>query len=127
MNNEINVKDNDRTVSLTSGAVKLQYVNDLKLGQARELRKKSTPAERLLWQTLRNRKCNGLKFRRQQIIEGFIVDFFCEELNLAVYRGGHQENSSSNYTISTIALLVIAGVVIIRNRLLKSLSIANTE
>ncbi len=43
-----------------------------------------TEAERVLWECLRNRKLDGLKFRRQQVIEGFIVDFFCHELKLVV-------------------------------------------
>ena len=36
-----------------------------------------TPAERILWSRIRNSQINGLKFRRQQVIDGFIVDFFC--------------------------------------------------
>ena len=44
---------------------------------ARQLRKQRTPAERYAWSLLRNRRMLGLKFRRQQVVHGFIVDFYC--------------------------------------------------
>lgn len=43
-----------------------------------------TPAEKILWEVLRGKRCAGLKFRRQQIIEGFIADFFCPAKNLVI-------------------------------------------
>ena len=46
---------------------------------ARELRKGSTDAERLLWRHLRTKQLEGLKFRRQQRIGHYIVDFVCLE------------------------------------------------
>ena len=51
---------------------------------AREKRQQPTPAEVVLWQCLRNRQLNGLKFRRQHPIERFIVDFFCSDLRLVI-------------------------------------------
>ncbi|MBD2102444.1 DUF559 domain-containing protein [Leptolyngbya sp. FACHB-261] len=36
-----------------------------------------TEEEKLLWQRLRGNRLNGLRFRRQQIIDGFIADFYC--------------------------------------------------
>ena len=42
---------------------------------ARTFRKNMTPAERKLWQALRGKKLNGIKFRRQVPVENFIVDF----------------------------------------------------
>jgi very-short-patch-repair endonuclease len=51
---------------------------------ARELRKNQTPAESLLWERLRNRRSNGLKFRRQHHIGRYIVDFYCAELRLVI-------------------------------------------
>ena len=67
-----------------SGVTSLQYVADAKKHQARSLRKHATTAEAVLWEALRNRKAGGFKFRRQQVIEGFIADFYCEEAKLAV-------------------------------------------
>ena len=56
--------------------------------RARALRRASTPAERMLWEVLRDRRCLGLKFRRQVPFRGFILDFFCRELSLAVELDG---------------------------------------
>jgi very-short-patch-repair endonuclease len=58
--------------------------NPLKKDFARKLRKTATPAENKLWQILRNRNFLGLKFRRQQVLFGFIVDFYCHELRLVI-------------------------------------------
>ncbi len=46
---------------------------------AQELRKRSTSAEIILWNAVRNRKFHDLKFRRQVPIGKFIVDFLCTE------------------------------------------------
>ena len=51
---------------------------------SREKRSEPTPAEIALWECVRNRKFEGLKFRRQHTIERFIVDFFCPELRLVI-------------------------------------------
>ena len=42
---------------------------------ARKLRKNYTKAENLLWQKLRNRQLEGFKFRRQQPVGSYILDF----------------------------------------------------
>jgi very-short-patch-repair endonuclease len=51
---------------------------------ARELRRRMTPAEIVFWKAVQNRGLLNLKFRRQQVIDGFIVDFYCHSLNLAI-------------------------------------------
>jgi len=51
---------------------------------ARSMRKAPTEAEDVLWQYLRSRKLNNWKFRRQQHLESFIVDFYCDQLKLAI-------------------------------------------
>lgn len=48
------------------------------------LRESQTEAEKLLWQALKNRKCAGLKFRRQHPFGRFVLDFYCHERALAV-------------------------------------------
>ena len=79
--------------TIGSGVTSLQYVNDAKKRQARSLRKHATPAEEILWKEIRNRKAGGFKFRRQQVIDGFVADFFCEAAKLAVEIDGgvHEE------------------------------------
>lgn len=60
-----------------------QRVTKEKLERAKELRREMTPAEKLLWQEVRAKKL-GDRFRRQQIIQGFIVDIYCHKAGLVV-------------------------------------------
>jgi len=60
-----------------------QRVTKEKLERAKELRREMTPAEKLLWQEVRAKKL-GVRFRRQQVIAGFIVDFYCHKAALVV-------------------------------------------
>ena len=60
-----------------------QRVTKEKLERAKELRREMTPAEKLLWQQVRAKKL-GVRFRRQQVIAGFIVDFYCHRAALVV-------------------------------------------
>ena len=52
--------------------------------RARDLRRKSTFPERLLWSRLRAGRLAGLKFRRQQPIGPYIADFYCAAAALVV-------------------------------------------
>jgi very-short-patch-repair endonuclease len=54
-----------------------QRVSSTKIELSRELRTEMTPAEKVFWEMVRGKRMFGLKFRRQQIIDGFIVDFYC--------------------------------------------------
>jgi len=59
---------------------------------ARRLRKNATDAERILWGKLRNKQLTGVKFRRQQPIGGYIVDFVTFERKVVVeLDGGHHK------------------------------------
>ncbi len=60
-----------------------QRVTKEKLQRAKELRREMTPAEKILWEELRANKL-GVHFRRQQVIQGFIVDFYCHKSALVV-------------------------------------------
>ena len=60
-----------------------QPVTKAKLERAKELRREMTSAEKLLWQEVRAKRL-GVRFRRQQIIAGFIVDFYCHKAGLVV-------------------------------------------
>ncbi|MEO8611553.1 MAG: endonuclease domain-containing protein [Chloroflexota bacterium] len=51
---------------------------------ARQMRHAPTPAEKHLWGRLRNRQLGGAKFRRQHVIDRFIVDFYCQEYRLVI-------------------------------------------
>jgi very-short-patch-repair endonuclease len=52
--------------------------------RARELRKQMTSAESVLWEKLRDRRLNNLKFRRQAPLGSFIADFYCAEYHLVI-------------------------------------------
>jgi very-short-patch-repair endonuclease len=58
-----------------------QKVTAQKLQRAKELRREMTPAEIVLWEELRANKL-GVHFRRQQVIQGFIVDFYCHPVKI---------------------------------------------
>lgn len=55
-----------------------------KANLARALRRNMTAAERQLWQHLRANRLAGWHFRRQQVIAGFIVDFYCHAARLVI-------------------------------------------
>ena len=57
---------------------------------AKDLRKSMTDAERLLWQRLKAKQLDGLKFRRQEQIGRFIVDFVCHDKGIVIEADGGQ-------------------------------------
>ncbi len=52
------------------------------------LRTVMTPAEKLLWEELRDNKLDGLKFKRQHSIGNYIVDFYCYKTRLIIELDG---------------------------------------
>ena len=68
----------------TNNIVIGQKVNSDKVQRAKELRRQMTPEENILWQYLRANRLHGLHFRRQQIIDGFIADFYCHASRLVI-------------------------------------------
>lgn len=66
------------------GVIRNQKINPKKLELARQFRKNPTESEDAVWQMLRNRQIRNLKWRRQQVIDGFIADFYCAELNVVL-------------------------------------------
>ena len=66
---------------------------------ARALRRHATPAERVLWDRLRRRQLEGLKFRRQHAVGSYIIDFFCPEARLGIELDGnhHYEREQHAY------------------------------
>jgi very-short-patch-repair endonuclease len=57
---------------------------------AKVMRQRLTPAELKLWQNLRDRRLDGLRFRRQAPLGPYVVDFFRPERNLVIEVGGGQ-------------------------------------
>lgn len=56
---------------------------------ARQLRNNSTKSEIFLWQFLNGKQMRGYDFHRQKPIDNFIIDFFCNELMLAIELDGY--------------------------------------
>ncbi len=88
----------------------------LKIALAKAQRHEPTAAEAAAWALLRNRRCLGLKFRRQHVIRGFIVDFYCPELRLGVEVDGavHRDRSQAEYDEARSRALAQAGIVVVR-------------
>ena len=84
----------------------------------RELRQESTEAEKLLWAELRNKKLNGLKFRRQHPIDKFVLDFYCHERKLAIELDGsiHDLKVNKDYDEARTAMLTGLNVFVLRFR-----------
>lgn len=61
-----------------------QKITPQKRELAKQLRQNMTPAEQVLWQELRANRLEDYHFRRQQIIDGFIVDFYCHRAALII-------------------------------------------
>ncbi len=75
--------------------------NKTTFDNAKSLRKELTNAEELLWQRLRGRKFQGLKFRRQHPIGKYIADFYCHELKFVVEVDGslHEIEEQKEYDV----------------------------
>lgn len=87
------------------------------LDNARELRKNQTKPEELLWQLLRNRKLNNLKFRRQHPIpHGYVLDFYCAECKIAIELdgAGHLDKKQREYDNERTKVLNEYGIKVLR-------------
>lgn len=64
---------------------------------AKTLRGRSTDTEKILWKYLRANRFEGLKFRRQEPIGNYIVDFVCYEKKIVIeVDGGHHLKGKEN-------------------------------
>ena len=92
------------------------YKNKELVSNARVLRNNMTKAEIILWSRLREKKINGYKFRRQQPVFDYIVDFYCHELKLIIEVDGeiHSLPEKINYDSKRENILKINGFHILR-------------
>jgi very-short-patch-repair endonuclease len=63
-----------------------------KIAFARKMRKNPTFFEEIMWKQLKRRNLGGFKFRRQALILGWIVDFYCPQSRLVVEFDGKMHN-----------------------------------
>ena len=73
-----------------------------------------TGAEELLWHALRNNRLYGLHFRRQQIIDGFIIDFYCHKAALAIEVDGPIHVKQKDYDRDRDQVLNCRGIQVLR-------------
>ena len=71
----------------------------------KSLRNHSTSAEAVLWRMLKGKQLDGLKFRRQQGIGPYIVDFYCPKIKLAIELDGEVHNARADYDERRAAFL----------------------
>ncbi len=86
----------------------------MRQSSARRLRKHPTDAERLLWRHLRLRQLGGYKFRRQQPLGPYIVDFVCLAKRLIVEVDGGQHAEQAEEDAQRTAWLEAQGFRVLR-------------
>jgi very-short-patch-repair endonuclease len=79
-----------------------------------QMRRTMTPAESILWQCLRRSQLQGLHFRRQQVIDGFIADFYCHSARLVVEVDGPVHEGATEHDAERDAILTARGLRVLR-------------
>jgi very-short-patch-repair endonuclease len=82
--------------------------------RSRELRADQNIAETILWESLRNGKLKGFKFRRQYPISSYILDFYCATAALVVELDGSSHEGREEYDSVRDAWLKTQGLFVIR-------------
>ncbi|VEP14003.1 conserved hypothetical protein [Hyella patelloides LEGE 07179] len=98
----------DKTTNLIRGTTP-----EIKL-RAKQLRNNMTPAEKVLWEALRKKPLNGLKFRRQHPVGRFILDFYCAQYKLVVEIDGEIHLTQQEYDAARTKHLNSYGYKVIR-------------
>jgi len=82
----------------------------------RRLRQDQPEAEELVWEMLRNRKCLGIKFRRQYSVDYYILNFYAPALQLAVEVDGgiHHSGAQQEYDQTRTDYIESFGIAILR-------------
>lgn len=90
----------------------------------RELRHNATPAEKVFWAIISDRKLFGLKFRRQHGIGPYIVDLYCAALKLIIEIDGDSHGTLEGIEVDKkrTAYLESLGYILIRYNNLDVLS-----
>ena len=88
----------------------------------RDLRRRQTPAESVLWEAVRNRKLNGCKFHRQHPIvfeylgrERFLIaDLYCHEARLVIELDGPIHVRQKDYDATRTLIIEQMGIKVVR-------------
>ncbi len=99
----------------TRYVVRGQRVAEEKARRAKELRREMTPAECLLWELVRANRL-GYHIRRQQVIEGYIADFYCHAAALVIEVDGAIHDDHIEYDARRTTAFAVHGIRVIRFR-----------
>ncbi len=90
----------------------MQIIHNAKgmLNHRRSLRRSQTNEENILWQKLRNRQLNNLKFTRQHSIVGYVADFYCAEKRLVIEIDGGQHYSNEGLEYDNVRTKIFDAV-----------------
>ena len=91
-----------------------QFVTHVKLQLARDLRRRMTPQEKILWHALRRDAFGALHFRRQQVVAGYIIDFYCASAMLAVEIDGASHLGTTDHDRIRDRALLEMGITTLR-------------
>ncbi|HEX8905508.1 MAG TPA: endonuclease domain-containing protein [Longimicrobiaceae bacterium] len=83
---------------------------------ARGMRREPTEAEDLLWEMLRGRRLDGLRFRRQHPVGRFVLDFYCPVHKLVIEVDGEVHDTQKERDAERTAVIEAHGYRIIRFR-----------
>jgi very-short-patch-repair endonuclease len=93
---------------------RFQRVSPEKLAKAKAMRRNMTPAERCFWNAVRANKIEGMHFHRQQVIDGFIADFYCGDQRLVIEIDGGIHETQKDYDSMRETALKKNGLRVIR-------------
>jgi very-short-patch-repair endonuclease len=91
-----------------------QHISPELKARAKEMRRNMTPAESKLWYHLRRNNLSNFHFRRQQIIESYIVDFYCHLAKLVVEVDGSGHLDQTEYDQKRDEFLAGLGLKVLR-------------
>jgi very-short-patch-repair endonuclease len=90
-----------------------QCVDPDKVLAAKQLRRTMTVAEKILWNHVRANRLDGFHFRRQQIIAGYVVDFYCHsarlivELDGPIHENQHEHDKKRDIALTELGFRIV--------------------
>lgn len=100
--------------SFKKGLVVGQFVHPVKQARAKQLRHRMTVAEDLLWSRIRSNQLDGIHWRRQQVIDGLIVDFYCHAARVIVEVDGPVHELQTEYDSARDRILASRHLLVVR-------------
>lgn len=94
--------------------IRNQRYTQIKLAVAKQFRREMTLAEKCFWNAVKGNKVDGLHFRRQQIIDGFVADFYCDKLKLVVEIDGGVHEKQKDYDAERDRIIKTHGLTVWR-------------